>query len=124
MGYLESQFCQNSKNGFGVNNGKYIEENWQKTVRMEQHNLYSLFFDTMINKSSETNSIWMDIFYKKAHTWRFVTCNSRHPKECKNDIPFAHARRICTIAKSSDVKKENVWTNFKNFYIAKSIHKI
>ena len=84
MGYLESQFCENGKNEFGVNNGKYIEENWQKTVKMEQHDLYSPFFDTMINKASETNSIWMDIFYKKVHTWRRVPCNYYHPVTPKN----------------------------------------
>ena len=85
MGYLESQFCENGKNEFGVNNGKYIEENWQKTVRMEQQDLYSPFFDTMINK---VNMI--------------------------NDILLAHARRIWTIAKNSDVKKKMFGRTLKN----------
>ena len=30
MGYLELQFYEKCKNKYGVNNGKYIEENWQR----------------------------------------------------------------------------------------------
>ena len=95
MRYLEIQFYEKLKNEFGVKNGKYIEENWHRFLddcyialdatninplklfdilnnihdnikfTMEQHNLYFPFLDIMINKDSETNNIWMDIFYKK-----------------------------------------------------------
>ena len=30
MGYLENQYYERWKNEFGVNNGKYIEENWHR----------------------------------------------------------------------------------------------
>ena len=30
MGYLENQYYERRKNEFGVNNGKYIEENWHR----------------------------------------------------------------------------------------------
>ena len=32
---------------------------------MEQHNLYLPFLDIMINKDSETDSIWMDVYFIK-----------------------------------------------------------
>ena len=110
MGYLEIQFYKKCKNEYGVNNGKYIEENWHRGLddcytvldgtninplklfdilnnihdnikfTMEQHNLYLPFLDIMINKDPETNNIWMDIFYKKADTRRCVPFNSCHPQ--------------------------------------------
>ena len=95
MGYLKLQFYENCKNEFGVNNGKYIEENWHRFLDncyialdttninplklfdilnnihdnikfiMEQHNFYVPFPDIMINKDPENNNIWIDIFCKK-----------------------------------------------------------
>ena len=95
MGYLKLQFCENCKNEFGVNKGKYIEENWYRFLDncyialdttninplklfdilnsihdnikfiMEQHNLYVPFPDIMINKDPENNNIWIDILCKK-----------------------------------------------------------
>ena len=73
---------------------------------MEQHNLYLPFLDTMINKDLETNNIWMDIFYKKADTRRCVPFNSCYLKQCKNNILFTRARRICTIVENSEVRKK------------------
>ena len=32
MGYLELQFYEKCKNQFGVNNEKYIEENWHRVL--------------------------------------------------------------------------------------------
>ena len=32
MGYLEIQFCENCKNEFGVNNGKYIKKIWHRDL--------------------------------------------------------------------------------------------
>ena len=32
MGYIEIQFYEKLKNEFGVNNGKYIEENWHRVL--------------------------------------------------------------------------------------------
>ena len=33
MGYIEIQFHEKSKNEFGVNNEKYIEENWNRFLQ-------------------------------------------------------------------------------------------
>ena len=87
---------------------------------MEQHNLYLPFLDIMINKDPETNDIWMDTFYKKTDTRRCVPFNSCHPKECKNNILFTLARRICTTVGLEKYAQ----TNFKKFYILKNILKI
>ena len=138
MRYLEIQFYEKCKNEIGVDNGKYIEENWHRFLddcyivldatninslklfdilnnihenikfTMEQHNLYLSFLDIMINQDAETNSIWMDIFYKKTDTRKCVPFNSCHPKQCKNNIPFLIARRICTIAENSEVRKKHL----------------
>ena len=138
MQYLEIQFCKKCKNEFGVNNGKYIEENWHRFLddcnialdatninplknfyilnnihynikfTMEQHNLYLPFLDMMINKDPETNNIWMDIFHKKTDTQRCVPFNSCRPKQCKNNIPFTLARRIYTIVENSEVRKKHL----------------
>ena len=53
----------------------------------------------MINKDTKTNNIWMDIFFKKTDTQRYVPFNSSHSKRCKNNIPFTLARRICEVTK-------------------------
>ena len=75
---------------------------------MEQHNLYLPFLDIMINKDPENNNIWMDIFYKKTDTRRCVPFNSCHPKQCKKNIPFTLARRICTIVENNEVRKKRL----------------
>ena len=74
---------------------------------MEQHNIFFLpFLDIMINKDPETNKIQMDIFYKKTDTRRCIPFNSCHPKQSKNNIPFALARRIFIIAENSEVREK------------------
>ena len=146
MGYLEIQFYKKCKNEFGVNNGKYIEENLHWFLNncyigldttninplklfdilnniydnikftMEQHNLYLPFLDIMINKDPETNNIWMDIFYKKTDTRRCVPFNSCHPKQYKNNITFTLARRIFTIVENNEVKKKTFYKLQKVLY--------
>ena len=64
--------------------------------------IYHLTFET------EINNIWIDIFYKKTDTRRCVPFNCCHPKQCKNNIPFILARRICTIMENSEVRKERL----------------
>ena len=39
---------------------------------MEQHDLQLPFTDMIINKGSDTNKVWMDIFCKKTDTRSFV----------------------------------------------------
>ena len=87
MRYLELQFYEKYKNELGVNNGKYIEENWHRFLDgfyialdanninplklldifnnihdnikfiIEQHNLSLPFLDIIINKDPENNNI-------------------------------------------------------------------
>ena len=138
MGYLELQFFKKCKNEFDVNNGKYIEEDWHRfldkcylalnptninplklfdilnkihdkiKLEMEQHDLYLPFLDIMINKDPDHNNIWMDIFYEKTDTRRFIPFNSCHSKQCKNNISFTFARRVCTIVENSEVRKKRL----------------
>ena len=75
---------------------------------MEQHNLYLPFLDIMINKDPENDNIWMDIFCKKTDTLRCVPFNSCHPKQCKKNIPFTLARRICIIVENNEVRKKHL----------------
>ena len=75
---------------------------------MEQHNLYLPFLDIMINKDPENDNIWMDIFCKKTDTLRYVPFNSCHPKQCKKNIPFTLARRICIIVENKKVRKKRL----------------
>ena len=75
---------------------------------MQQHNLYLPFLDIMMNKNPETNNILMGIFYKKIDIWRCVPFNCCHSKQCKNNIPFTLARRICTIVENSEVRKKSL----------------
>ena len=147
MGYLKLEFYEKYKNEFGVNNGKYIEENWHRFLddyyialdatninplrlfdilnnihdnikfTMEQHNLYLPFLDIMINKDPENNNIWMDIFYKKTDTRRCVPFNSCHSKQCKKNIPFILARRVCTIVENNEVRKKRLGKLQKVLYL-------
>ena len=75
---------------------------------MEQQNLFLPFTDIMINKNPENNNIWIDTFYKKTDTPRCVPCNSCHPKQCKKNIPFTLARKICTIVENHEVRKKRL----------------
>ena len=47
---------------------------------------------------------------KKLILKRYVSFNSCHLKQCKNNLPFTLARQIFTTAKL----EKNVWTNFKS----------
>ena len=50
----------------------------------------------------------MDIFYKKTDTRRCVPFNSCHSKQCKKNIPFILARRVCTIVENNEVRKKRL----------------
>ena len=50
----------------------------------------------------------MDIFYEKTDTRRCVLFNSCHPKQCKKNIPFTLARRICIIVENNEVRKNRL----------------
>ena len=138
MGYLKLQFYEKYKNEFGVNNGKYIEENWHRFLddcyialdatninplrlfdilnnihdnikfTMEQHNLYLPFLDIMINKDLRTITFEWTYFIKKTDTRRCVPFNSCHSKQCKKNISFILARRVCTIVENNEVRKKRL----------------
>ena len=153
VGFLELQFYEKCKNEFGVNNGKYIEENWHRFLddcyialdatdinplkifdilnniydnikfTMEQHNHHLPFFYIMINKDPENNNIWMDMFYKTTDTRRCALFNPCHPNKAKT-IYFLHLlEEFVPLWKTTKLEKD-AWTNFKKFYIRKNILKI
>ena len=135
MGYLELQFYERFKKEFGENNVKYIEENCLRFLddcykaldanyinplklfainnihgnikfTMEQHNLPVPFLDIMTKKDPENNNIWMNIFYKRTDTRRYVPFSSCHQKQYKKNIPFTLAGRICTIMENNEVRRK------------------
>ena len=87
MGYIEIQFYKKCKNDYGVNNGIYLQENWDRAFgdcyitlntaninpfklfdtlnnihdniifTMVEYNLYLSFHDIMLNRDPETNNI-------------------------------------------------------------------
>ena len=121
--YLEIKFYEKCKNEFGVNKGKYIEENRHRFLDdyyialdatninstkllyilnniydnikfiIKQHNLYLPFLYT----------IWMDT-YKILILGDVFLFTFDHHKQCK--IPFTLAIRICTIVENRDVRKK------------------
>ena len=50
----------------------------------------------------------MDVFYEKTDTQSCVPFNSCHPKQCKSNIPFTLAWRICSPVKNSEVWKKRL----------------
>ena len=64
------------------------------------------FLDILIKRSND--KIWMDIYYKATGSHRCLPFFSNHPKHCKENIPFAMARRICTIAENTESKMKHL----------------
>ena len=64
MGYLEIQFYEKCKNEFGVNKGKYIEENWHRFlddyyIALDTTNINPLkLFDILITLMTISNLQW------------------------------------------------------------------
>ena len=48
------------------------------------------------------------MLYKNTDTCRYISFNSCQPKQCKNNIPFTLARRICTIVENSEDRKKRL----------------
>ena len=48
------------------------------------------------------------MLYKNTDTGRYISFNSCQPKQCKNNIPFTPARRICTIVENSADRKKRL----------------
>ena len=136
MGYLETKLYIICKNQFDETTGKHIEENWKRFLDdcfipldtniiqgtellnilnnlnenikfTEEHEIHQISF-LGIKINQKNSQIWMDIHHKDTDTRRCVPCNSHHPRQTKNNIPFTLARRICTIVEKEDIKKQRL----------------
>ena len=82
------------------------------------------FLDILIKRKE--NSIWMDLYHKPIDTQRCLPFTSSHPNNCKRNIPFCLARRICTIAENNAEKLknlENLKTNLSKYHYPDSLIK-
>ena len=50
----------------------------------------------------------MDLYHKPTDTQRCLLYSTSHPKHCLKNIPFAMARRICTIVGNISLKKKHL----------------
>ena len=75
-----------------VNLSKYFEalNCIHKDIKftMEQHDLHLLFLEILLKKNPETSKVWMEIFYKRTDTRRWVYLKRCHSKHCQINIPF------------------------------------
>ena len=68
----------------------------------------------------------MDLYHKPIDTQRCLLFTSSHPNNCKRNIPFCLARRICTIAENNAEKLknlENLKTNLSKYHYPESLLK-
>ena len=56
----------------------------------------------------DNNGIWMDLYHKPTDTQRCLLYSTIHPKHCLKDIPFAMARRTCTIVENISLKNKHL----------------
>ena len=71
---------------------------------MEKSQTKLPFLDIMIKKSG--TKIWMDIYDKPTNSKPYVPFTSNNPRQCLTNIPFSHARKICTIVENENVKEK------------------
>ena len=64
------------------------------------------FLDITLIK--EENILKTDVFYKVTDTHQYLHFKSCHPNQCKNNVPYNLARRICTIVSDEIVKKKRL----------------
>ena len=57
------------------------------------------FLDILINQNE--SGIWLDLYHKPRDTQRWLPLTSSHTNNCKRNIPFRWAQRICTIAENN-----------------------
>ena len=134
MGYFELKFYRICDINFGIEEGQFILNNWNRFLddceipldktKIEPEKLLKVlnsinpaiqftmetsdsqipFLDILIKRSD--NKIWMDIYFKPTDTHRCLPFSSNHPSHCKRNIPFTLARRICTIVENERQKKQ------------------
>ena len=132
MGFLEKQLYQRieekygeaSKREFIKNFKRFLDDCfifWQKS-RAELEILFNMlnsinpkiqftmefsseklpFLDILICK--ENTEIHTDIYYKGTDSHQYLDFFSCHPRHVKQNIPYALARRICTIVTKDDIR--------------------
>ena len=57
----------------------------------------------------------MDLYHKPTDTQRCLPYSTTHPKHCLKNIPFAMARRICTIVEINSLKNKHLRVLKENF---------
>ena len=61
-----------------------------------------------IQVSIQNNKISTDIYYKATDSHQYLYYKSCHPRHTKNNIPYAMARRICTIVDNVDTRNQRL----------------
>ena len=64
------------------------------------------FLDILVIKSKD--KLLTDIYYKATDTKQYLHFKSSHPRNCKLNIPYNLARRICTIVKTPDLRTKRL----------------
>ena len=146
MGYLEKKLYEKIESQFNIDTRRYFERNWLrylddcfivwKTDFGDINELHSIlnslhpsisfkwsasptsinFLDITLIK--EDNLLKTDIFYKVTDTHQYLHFKSCHPKQCKNNVPYNLARRICTIVSDEETKKARL-NELKNMLLAR-----
>lgn len=134
MGYLETKLYEQTKQQYGLEFSKYIEENWKRFLddceMLWKSNLgqiddflnilnsldNKLRFTCEISDSTkgipfldtlvliENGSITTDIYHKPTDTYNYLPFNSAHPRATKINIPYNLARRIRMIVKKPETR--------------------
>ena len=138
MEFFELTFYDLCRDKFGENLGNFIFKNWSRFLddcktlleenKMNSNDLLSIlnsinpsiqftmeyskdaipFLDILIKCNNDGLIFWMDIYYKPTDTHRCLPFSSNHPNHCKKNIPFALARRICTIVENTEAKMKHL----------------
>ena len=64
------------------------------------------FLDITVKVSE--GKITTDIYYKETDTHNYVPFDSCHPRHTKTNIPYALARRICTIVDQDETRDKKL----------------
>ena len=146
MGYLEKKLYEKIESQFDINTRRYFEKNWLRYLDdcfivwktdfgdiNELHSILnnlhpSISFKWSVSTTSinflditlikEGDLLKTDIFYKITDTHQYLHFKSCHPKQCKNNVPYNLARRICTIVSDEETKKARL-NELKNMLLAR-----
>ena len=136
MGYLEEKLYQEIEKRFNADVRVYFENNWLRYLDdcfiiwksdfgdiNELHDILmnlnpAISFKWCVNSKTVDflditvvkigNKLMTDVFYKVTDTHQYLHFKSCHPKQCKNNVPYNLARRICTIVSDKVLKKKRL----------------